>query len=158
MTEEIKRPDIDESRATQESAGSVQFPKEILGLLKIPETVPETEQEIKSRSRLNNLINRALIVGLAFSTISLFAGLTVSAVTRQPLPRRVAGIGQIIAGLKTGSPAGFLSLGILLLIATPILRILGSLVEFIGQRDWRYTLVTILVLLILGTSFLAGGG
>ena len=158
MTEGIKRPDMDASRETQESAESVQFLKEVLGLLKTPETAPETEQEIKSRRRLNELVHRALIAGLALSTVILLGGLTLSAVTRQPLPGRVAGFGQIVAGLKTGSPAGFLSLGILLLIATPILRILGSLIEFIGKRDWRYALVTILVLLILGASFIAGGG
>ena len=46
-------------------------------------------------------------------------------------------------------------LGLLLLIATPIARVLLTLVAFLVQRDWRYVVVTgiVLALLSYGLAF-----
>ncbi|MBP1602740.1 MAG: hypothetical protein H6Q06_2891, partial [Acidobacteria bacterium] len=44
------------------------------------------------------------------------------------------------------------------LIATPILRVLGSFVIFLYERDWRYAGVTLIVLLVLAASLLLGRG
>jgi uncharacterized membrane protein len=42
--------------------------------------------------------------------------------------------------------------GILLLIATPLARVLFSLLGFIIEKDWIYVLITLIVLIILGLS------
>jgi uncharacterized membrane protein len=42
--------------------------------------------------------------------------------------------------------------GILLLIATPLARVLFSLLGFIAEKDWIYVLITLIVLIILGLS------
>jgi uncharacterized membrane protein len=42
--------------------------------------------------------------------------------------------------------------GILLLIATPLARVLFSLLGFIAENDWIYVLITLIVLIILGLS------
>ena len=49
-----------------------------------------------------------------------------------------------------------IQLGILLLIAVPIVRVAVSLVAFLLQRDWLYCVVTFLVLAILLFSLLGG--
>ena len=54
-------------------------------------------------------------------------------------------------------PPGLLALGLLVLIATPILRVLGSVIGFIVERDWRYALITSIVFLIVVASILLGG-
>jgi uncharacterized membrane protein len=99
-----------------------------------------------------------LILGLVFSTAVLFVGLALSAMFHIPLPTKVTGFHQLFQGLKRGSPPSVLSLGILLLISTPVLRVFGSLVEFILKRDWLYAGVTSLVLLILAISLIVGKG
>ena len=128
------------------------------GFISTPEPEPETNRESEVRRELNQAVHRMLILGLILSTAALLAGLGLSVISHRRLPSKVLGFGEIFAGLKTGTPAGFLSLGILLLIATPALRVFGSLVEFVRKRDWRYALVTSIVLIILVISAVIGGG
>jgi uncharacterized membrane protein len=45
------------------------------------------------------------------------------------------------------------TLGLLLLIATPVLRVAISMFLFIYQRDWTYALITLAVLSLLLLSF-----
>jgi uncharacterized membrane protein len=137
---------------------TVQILNGALGLLAVPEIGPETEEEVKTRRELNVAVHRMLILGLILSTTVLCIGLVLSAVNPMPEPSRVTDFRLVFNGLRRGSPASILSLGILLLIATPVLRVLGSLIEFIGKRDWRYALLTSLVLLILGISVYFGKG
>ena len=144
-----------EARAPSDPA-SVQVLNDVLELFNAPETSPETGQQLRLWSRLNEAVHKMLLAGLFASTAALLAGLTISAITHQPVPSSVSGFAGMVEGLRQGSPAGFLSLGILLLIATPVLRILGSLAEFIANRDWRYACITLLVLAVLGASLLAG--
>jgi uncharacterized membrane protein len=98
----------------------------------------------------------ALCVVATSSAAVLLAGLVLSAIAHQPVPSKALSFNQVLDGLKTGSPASFLSLGILLLIATPVLRLVGSLFEFVATLDWRYGFVTSLVLLILTISVFIG--
>ena len=51
---------------------------------------------------------------------------------------------------------GLIMLGVLLLIATPIARVIFSVVAFVVQRDLTYVLVTLIVLTILLYSFFKG--
>ncbi|MBY0525650.1 MAG: DUF1634 domain-containing protein [Gemmataceae bacterium] len=52
--------------------------------------------------------------------------------------------------------AGVIQLGILLLIATPIARVVFSVVAFAVQRDWTYVIVTLIVLAVLLFSLFQG--
>ncbi len=54
------------------------------------------------------------------------------------------------------SGRGLVQLGLLLLVATPIARVLFSVVGFFRQRDWLYVAITIVVLTLLAYSLLAG--
>ena len=127
-----------------------------LGLFKIPEIGPETEEEVKARRELNDVVHRMLIVGLLISTAIMFLGLILSAISGHHLPTRVWRFREMLNGLKKGSPESILSLGILLLIATPVFRVLGSLIEFLIKRDWRFAVITFSVLTILAISVLFG--
>lgn len=51
---------------------------------------------------------------------------------------------------------GLIQLGLLLLIATPVARVAFSVVAFLYERDWKYVLVTLIVLGLLVFS-LSGG-
>jgi uncharacterized membrane protein len=70
-------------------------------------------------------------------------------------PHSLAGVGQ---GLAQGDPLAIIALGLLVLLATPVLRVAVSVVTFALERDWRYTAITLLVLAILVLSFFLGKG
>jgi uncharacterized membrane protein len=52
---------------------------------------------------------------------------------------------------------GLIQLGLLLLIATPVARVLFSVFAFLYEKDWTYVAVTLTVLAILTYSLLGGG-
>lgn len=65
-------------------------------------------------------------------------------------------LGAILQGVAHGDPLAIIGIGIVLLIATPISRVLLTLLGFLVERDRLYTGFTSLVLLILLYSLLAG--
>lgn len=65
---------------------------------------------------------------------------------------------EVWAGLLGLHPQAFIALGLLLLIATPVLRVAASVVAFAIERDRLYVVITLVVLAILITSFLLGKG
>lgn len=59
-------------------------------------------------------------------------------------------------GLRAGKPYAVILLGLLILMATPFLRVTVSLITFVGAGDWKYTAVTGIVLAVLILSFTLG--
>jgi uncharacterized membrane protein len=70
----------------------------------------------------------------------------------QPLEHRA--IGQIIAGAFAWRAQSVIQVGILALIATPILRVAFSLVGFALERDGKYVAISAVVLALLLFSLL----
>jgi len=64
---------------------------------------------------------------------------------------------SILAGALHGDGASVIQFGLLLLIATPILRVVFALVGFLIERDWLYSVVSLLVLAILIYSLVRVG-
>jgi uncharacterized membrane protein len=54
------------------------------------------------------------------------------------------------------SGRGLIQLGLLLLIATPITRVVFSFVGFFRQQNWMYVGITLLVLTLLAYSLMSG--
>lgn len=65
---------------------------------------------------------------------------------------------ELDASLRRGDGEGLVVLGLLLLIATPVLRVAVSVLSFVYERDKAMTLVTLFVLAVLVGSFFLGGG
>ena len=64
---------------------------------------------------------------------------------------------KIWAGLLALQPQSIIALGLLVLIATPILRVAVSIIAFALERDYRFVVITAIVLVILILSnFLLG--
>lgn len=52
----------------------------------------------------------------------------------------------VMEAVLSGSYRGIIQLGLLLLVATPIVRVIFSLLAFVRQRDFTYIVVTLIVL------------
>jgi uncharacterized membrane protein len=68
--------------------------------------------------------------------------------------RSVSGIMKSVLSFHT---RGLIQLGVLLLIATPIARVVFSIIAFALQRDRTYIFVTLIVLGVLFYSLFRGG-
>jgi len=72
-------------------------------------------------------------------------------------PSDLRNIPGIIRDTLEFQPRGIIQLGLLLLIATPVVRVAFSVIGFARQRDKVYVLVTLIVLGLLLYSLTGGG-
>lgn len=114
------------------------------------------------------IVSLVLQVGVAVSSVCILFGLvlffskldTSSNLTFQRFtspsflfPHRIS---TLASSLATGQGIGYITLGVLFLILTPVLRVATSILLFMRQRDYPMTIVTFFVLLILVGSFILG--
>jgi uncharacterized membrane protein len=64
----------------------------------------------------------------------------------------------IFADVKAFRARGLIQLGLLVLIATPVARVIFSLFAFLYQKDWKYVVFTAIVLGLLLYSLLGSAG
>jgi uncharacterized membrane protein len=127
------------------------------------ETVTDASPQKDARLRQAELIiSHVLRGGVVVSAAIILLGMVLfylqMAITGHAtlaFPHTFTGIMQRLA---LGEPLAVVSLGLLILLLTPILRVAISIVIFALERDWLYTVITILVLAILLISLLLGRG
>jgi uncharacterized membrane protein len=71
-------------------------------------------------------------------------------------PEMLSTLTGVIAGAIALEPAAIVQLGIVLLIATPVARVLLTLIAFAIQRDGMYVLISAIVLALLTYSLVVG--
>ena len=71
-------------------------------------------------------------------------------------PSDLRSVVGIIGDVFRGSGRGVIQLGVLLLIATPVMRVVLLLVGFAWQRDRLYAAVSLVVLMLLLYSLFGG--
>ena len=71
-------------------------------------------------------------------------------------PKSLRTISGILKEVLTLDAYGIIQIGLLLLIATPVARVIFSVFAFILQRDSIYVVVTLIVLTVLIYSILGG--
>jgi uncharacterized membrane protein len=104
---------------------------------------------------------------MASATLVLMGGLVYLARHGNEAPQNHVFVGEpvefeSIAGIVRlalqGRGRGIIQLGLLLLIATPVARVIFSVYAFARQHDWTYVVVTLLVLAILLYSLVWANG
>ena len=71
-------------------------------------------------------------------------------------PGDLRSVRSIVSDARSLSGRALIQLGLLLLIATPIARVMFSVVGFLRQRNWIYVAITLVVLLLLAYSLTSG--
>jgi uncharacterized membrane protein len=65
-------------------------------------------------------------------------------------------LGDVFGGVLSLKPYSIIVLGLLVLIAIPVMRVTVSVFAFAWERDWLYVAITAFVLLVLLLSFVIG--
>lgn len=73
-------------------------------------------------------------------------------------PAYLRDFGGILSAARVLDGPGLIQLGLLVLLATPLVRVAFSVLAFALQRDRTYVVVTSIVLAVLLYSLAAGGG
>jgi uncharacterized membrane protein len=87
--------------------------------------------------RLERTIGVVLRIGVGLSSLCFGVGLVLT----------FAGAAEVASPL--------LQIGIVVLLATPVARVVVSVAEYAHQRDWLFTMLTIIVLVELTAGALA---
>jgi uncharacterized membrane protein len=124
-----------------------------------------------SDERVEGIIGNLLRVGVMVSAFVVFTGgllyLLRDGSQHAPdlhkfEPEQLRSPGDIVHESVRFHSLGLIMLGLLLLIATPIARVIFSVAAFALQRDYLYVLFTLIVLSVLLYSvfsgYLSGGG
>ena|ERR1700753_1814043 len=72
------------------------------------------------------------------------------------LPNFIQHLSGILWGIARFKGQAIIQFGIILLIATPILRVIFSAIGFILERDYLYVFISVLVLCVIFASMLSG--
>ena len=119
---------------------------------------PEEALAVERRHEINTVVHHVLIIGLMISTALILIGLGLDLVRHRQVPTAAPTFREVFRRTAELRPSGFLTLGLLVLIATPIMRVIGSTFAFLYERDWRYALITFVVLVVVTLSLLLGRG
>ncbi len=85
--------------------------------------------------RLEAQLGKLLLVGVISAATLLFAGLVLWAINGDPAVAN-----------------GLLNTGLIVLMATPILRVVVSVIEYAKIKDWFFVMTTLAVLTVLLVS------
>jgi len=105
---------------------------------------------------VDRVVRITLIVGLAAGMALLAVGLALTLAGRGGLAQSSLRALPALRAAAHWRAEGFYSLGLLVLILTPFVRVLGSVVAFTVLREWRFVAVTSVVLLVMIASIVVG--
>jgi uncharacterized membrane protein len=111
---------------------------------------------------IESVMGRLLITGVIISgTLILVGGIYYLAEKGFSIPQYKTFIGepshlrsvkQIIKGVVHLNSLSIIQLGILLLIATPVSRVIFSVIGFFFEKDYLYVIISLIVLAIIAYS------
>lgn len=120
-----------------------------------------------SDRKIEELVGEILRAGVFVSALVVFVGgllyLIGNAWTRPDYhvfrgePPDLKTLGGVLHGVRQLHAQAIIQLGLLLLIATPVLRVVASIVGFAAEGDRMYVIFTAIVLSILLYSLLGSG-
>lgn len=124
----------------------------------------------RALGRVERVISTLLRLGVITSITVIFIGMLISLARHPQAVRDPQALNPLISknasfphslkdvtsGVLAVQGQAIMALGLLILIATPVMRVAVSIVAFAMQRDWIYLAITSTVLALLILSFLLG--
>lgn len=114
-------------------------------------------------ARFRVLVSDVLIIGVVTSAVLMAVGFAGSLVVgwegslrgMPAAPSPASDFSAVVPAVLELRPIAIAQLGLLVLIATPVMRVMASVVAFVLERDRLYAAITLGVLAILLVSLFA---
>ncbi len=107
-------------------------------------------------TRQNSVIARFLTVGLIVAVVLLLVGVILTLVRPGLTPLHVTSVADIPRAVGALEPGGFFDLGLLLLLATPAVRVAALVIGFARRSAWLFSACGVVVLAALAVSVVLG--
>jgi uncharacterized membrane protein len=121
-------------------------------------TIPEQRA---ASADVDHVIARLLLVGAVIGVVFLAIGvvlMAVNGISPESSTFPAFDPGTLVPDLGALRPEGFLWVGIVILIATPIARVIGELITFTMNGDRTLAMVALGILGVIALSVFAGLG
>src|SRR5579863_4947058 len=123
---------------------------------------PEKKPADSQQALTVNIIGWTLKIGVIFSAAIILFGIILlplrpGGFSTQRLLTFPQNLGAVWNGLLTLQPQSVITLGLLLLIATPVVRVAVSIAVFLLEKDRKFVVITLVVLAILLFSLFVVG-
>ena len=119
----------------------------------------EDKKYVMNDERIDQIIGDLLRIAVILSAVFVITGAVIYLMrhgTEMPdygvftgVPKDLRGLREIIEAAWQIRSVGIIQLGLLLLIATPVARVIFSVFAFLIQRDYMYVAFTLIVLSVL---------
>ena len=106
--------------------------------------------------QVDHLVHYTLLTGVSVSAILLAAGLLIVLVRGTPRPEVAPPLSEMLHQAFMANGVDLLYLGLLLLMITPVARVMMLVYGYARVGWWRFALVSLLVLSLLGMGFALG--
>lgn len=114
------------------------------------------QQGVDMIHRLDRMVSRVLAVGLVLAVALMVTGAVLALVGQGPSPPSELSVSDLPRALAAVEPEGFLTLGLLVLLATPIARVLALVVGFARAKSRIFCYMSAIVLVVLALSAYLG--
>lgn len=107
-------------------------------------------------------VYRLLIAGMIVSSILFALGIVRALLRPQYIPlstrwvRSQYHVTTVVRGIMHGDPTAILLVATVLLILTPVARVVVSIVAFLVDRDYKFVVVTSIVFLVMVITVILG--
>ncbi len=114
---------------------------------------------MRDHKNMELFISRLMRASVSLSGVIIFIGLVLFMVTGDnSCPVDMFELNWMIFGAPFLEPSHVIFLGFMVLVGTPLLRIVASVAVFFVSKDWTFTVITGMVLSVLVLSMLLGVG
>jgi uncharacterized membrane protein len=126
-----------------------------------------SQKGVWTDQQIENTVGRLLQTGVTLSAVVVLIGAALYLIRHgsepvgysvfQGEPAEYRSFHGILHGVATWRGRGFIQLGLLLLIATPVARVAFAVWGFAAEKDRMYVLFTLIVLAVLLYSLFGSG-
>jgi uncharacterized membrane protein len=117
---------------------------------------PLGEETGRDRSSWGRHLAKLLAAGLICAVLMLLAGVVLAMLGRGNVGLHASSFTAIPGFLARGEAAGFIDLGLLVLLAVPLLRVISLLVAFLRSREWPFAVASLVIVMVLATGVVVG--
>ncbi len=112
-----------------------------------------------NKEKIDIWVGNILLIGSYSAAVLLLVGLVMllffARTPAAPLESKPLSFSLLFSGLKEKNPLALLNLGILVMMLTPLFRVITAGFSFFLEKDYKYVLVASGVLIILLASIIS---
>ncbi|OIQ53731.1 hypothetical protein MOTE_24830 [Moorella thermoacetica] len=116
----------------------------------------DVEKKKEREYSLDHVVSRVLLAGVLASVVLMLLGMVLLALNPGLAQANVLPAGQVLKLVPHFHPMALIDLGLLVLLLTPLARVIIAGLGFALEGDWLFASIALLVLAVLVISLVVG--